>query len=63
VSALATAFAVARVLKTLLVKVSPTDPATFATIAGVLLAVGIFACLLPARAAMKVDPTVALRCE
>ena len=57
------AFGVARVMKTLLVQISPTDPVTFSTISAVLLAVGIFACWLPARKAMKVDPMVALRYE
>ncbi len=60
---LAAAFGLARVMKTLLVKVTPTDPTTFVTISAVLIAVGIFACWLPARAAMKVDPMVALRYE
>lgn len=60
---LAGAFGLARVLKALLFRVSPTDPATFAAIAGILLAVGLLACWLPARAALKVDPTVALRYE
>jgi putative ABC transport system permease protein len=57
------AFGVARVMKTLLVQVSPNDPVTFGAISAVLLAVGIFACWLPARRAMKVDPMVALRYE
>jgi predicted permease len=57
------AFGVARVMKTLLVQVSPNDPLTFGAISAVLLAVGIFACWLPARRAMKVDPMVALRYE
>ena len=60
---LAGAFAMARVMKSLLVQVSPTDPTTFLTISAVLLTVGLFACWLPARAAMKVDPLVALRYE
>jgi predicted permease len=60
---LAGAFGIARVLKGILFQVSPTDPATFAAVAILLLAVGLFACLLPARAAMKVDPLVALRYE
>ena len=60
---LAAAFGLARVLKTLLVGVTPTDPATFVTISAVLIAVGIFACWLPARAAMNVDPMLALRYE
>ena len=60
---LSAAFGVARVLKSLLVGVTPTDPATFVAISAVLIAVGIFACWMPARAAMKVDPMVALRYE
>ena len=60
---LAAAFGVARVLKSLLVRISPTDPTTFLTISVVLAAVGIFACWLPARTAMKVDPMEALRYE
>jgi putative ABC transport system permease protein len=60
---LAGAFGLARVLKTLLVQVSPTDPTTFVTISAVLVVIGMFACWLPARSAMKVDPIVALRYE
>jgi putative ABC transport system permease protein len=60
---LAAALGLARVMKSLLIQVAPTDPATFATISGILIAVGIVACWLPARSAMKVDPVVALRYE
>ena len=60
---LAAAFGMARVLKSLLVRVTPTDPATFVIISAVLIAVGILACWMPSRAAMKVDPMVALRYE
>jgi ABC-type antimicrobial peptide transport system permease subunit len=60
---LAAAFGLARVMKSLLVRVTPTDPTTFVTISAVLIAVGILACWMPARAAMKVDPMVALRWE
>jgi len=60
---LALALAVARVLTSLLVQIKPTDPVTFTTIVLLLAAVGIFACWMPARRAMKVDPLVALRYE
>ena len=60
---LAAAFGVARVMKALLVQVSPTDPLTFAAISGVLILVGVFACWMPARWAMNVNPVVALRYE
>ena len=60
---LAAAFGVARVMKSLLVQVSPTDPLTFAAISGLLVVVGVFACWMPARWAMKISPVVALRYE
>jgi putative ABC transport system permease protein len=57
------AVAVTGLLKSLLVGVSPLDPATFA-VAGVLLAViALAGCLVPARRAMRVDPMIALRAE
>ncbi|MBZ5623127.1 MAG: FtsX-like permease family protein [Acidobacteriia bacterium] len=60
---LAGAFGLARVMKSLLVGVTPTDPTTFLVISAVLIVVGVVACWMPARRAMKLDPTVALRYE
>jgi putative ABC transport system permease protein len=60
---LAGAFGLSRVLRTLLVQVTPTDPLTFGVITVLLTGVAIAACLIPARRASRVDPLVALRAE
>ncbi len=57
------AFALTRVMRTLLVEVSSTDPLTFSVIPVLLAAVTLLACLLPALKATKVDPMEALRYE
>ena len=60
---LLTAFAVTRVMSSMLVGVSPTDPLTFAAIAAFFLGVTALACWIPARRAARLDPVAALREE
>jgi putative ABC transport system permease protein len=57
------AFAVARVLRSLLVDVAPGDPVTFAVVIILLMSAGVLGCAIPARRAARVDPIEALRHE
>jgi predicted permease len=60
---LGAAFPVARIMASLPIGVSPSDPTVFVVVASVLVAVGLFACWLPARKAASLDPVKAIRVE
>jgi putative ABC transport system permease protein len=57
------AFALMRVMKSLLFDVSANDPLTFACVAVLLSLVALAACYLPARRAARIDPLASLRRE
>ena len=60
---IAGAFALTRVLSSLLFGISPTDPVTFIAVPLLLAAVALLATYIPARRAIRVDPMIALRYE
>jgi putative ABC transport system permease protein len=57
------AFAMSRLLSSMLFDVDPLDVSTWMLVSGSMLAVACIASYLPARRACRVDPTVALRAE
>jgi len=52
-----------RLMASLLFGVKPTDPATFALIAGLLMAIALAGSYVPMRRATRVDPMATLRSE
>jgi predicted permease len=60
---LAGALALGRVLANLIYGVKPTDPMTFAAVSALLAAVGLFATIIPAYRATRVEPMKTLRDE
>jgi putative ABC transport system permease protein len=52
-----------RWMRSMLVGVTPTDPATYASISVLFIAIAALACWLPARRAAKLSPVTALRQE
>jgi putative ABC transport system permease protein len=57
------AFALTRLMSSLLFGVGTGDSATFAVIVLLLMFVSLIACYLPARRATRIDPLIALRSE
>jgi ABC-type antimicrobial peptide transport system permease subunit len=57
------AYALTRIVKTLLYGVTPTDPYSFLVALFLMIAVATAAAWLPARRAARVDPMIALRYE
>jgi putative ABC transport system permease protein len=60
---IAGALAASRLMEEFLFGVKPMDPLTYAAVSGVLAAVALLACYLPARRMLWLDPAVALRRE
>ena len=55
--------ALSQLVKAMLFEVEPSDPASYAATAALLLVVAALACYIPARRAMRVDPMVTLQQE
>jgi putative ABC transport system permease protein len=60
---LAGAYALTRLMTTLLFGVTPTDGLTIGVVSAVLIGIALLACFIPARRATRVDPLVALHYE
>jgi ABC-type antimicrobial peptide transport system permease subunit len=60
---LGAAAALGRLLEGLLYETSPIDPTVIGGLVALMALAALVACYLPARRAMRVEPTVALRAE
>jgi putative ABC transport system permease protein len=63
IAGLGLAFVLTRFIEAQLFRTTPNDPATLASVAGILLAIALVAAFVPARRATRVDPIGALRSE
>jgi putative ABC transport system permease protein len=55
--------AVSTVLASMLFGLSPHDPVSFVVLPAALFAIALAACYVPARRALRVEPTTALRAD
>ena len=55
--------AVSQLMTSVLYGVTPTDPVTYAAVAGILAIVSLVACIAPAMRAARIDPLLAIRSE
>jgi ABC-type antimicrobial peptide transport system permease subunit len=53
----------AKLLSSIVYTASPDDPLVLASVAGVMIAVGILSCWAPAARAIRISPTAALKAE
>jgi putative ABC transport system permease protein len=60
---LAATYWAAQLLSTLLFGITARDSVTYASVAGIVIAIALLACYLPARRVLRVDPAVALRVD
>jgi ABC-type antimicrobial peptide transport system permease subunit len=60
---LAGGFAATRLIRSMLFRTAPTDPLTFVAVPITLIVVALGAAWWPARRAMRLDPTIAVRAE
>jgi len=63
IAGLAASFAVSRTLRSLLFRITPTDPGTFGVVLSILIAAALLAICIPAWRATRIDPNAALRYE
>ncbi len=60
---LAGSLALARLIRSLLFEVGPSDPITLSAVSLLLAGIALCACYIPARRATRIDPMLALRCD
>jgi ABC-type antimicrobial peptide transport system permease subunit len=63
VAGLAASVEAVQLMHDLLYEIKPLDPTVYAAVAATLLAVAVFACIIPAWRASRLDPMQALRAE